>query len=533
MINGVPTIINDRSIVLAFDSTNWDTAQNVYLYAPDDLRAEGDRVVVIQHSVISDTSGVAPAVLAAAYPDGDPFDAADVRNVEVDLRDNDTPGIYVTEVAPGTNTEDRRSLVIEGNATTKLNDELLVQLATAPEATDTIVVKLFVNEFSDENIMIYDVDDPNDLDGRMFKGADGYWRITFDSGNWDDAVRVGIEARDDIPREDPHTAAIFFQLDQALTVDADHDYVFPNLRSGPGYVDIDVIDNDSAGAVVLESEGNTLLNGDGSDTDDYTIRLTKAPSTSVHVAVLTVNGIAVTPGSGYEIIGGLRPTQIFDGNLVFSNDGGLGKVTRGVGADLGSFVDEGFFVGQQVRIGNAGVDSGDYFITSIDADGKFFKVDKLFATTGAQADVILSDLARDGEYTGDIRFEQVMEEGIPTYRMTIDGLGEEDDGWLAFGFLEGQWIRLFDSTDNLIGDFKIAIIRGDNDTKDTTIQITGTNVAQILPHLGDTLNDVRVVRTAAVAVFTPANYYQQQTIELRADTEYDVPITREGVKVFP
>ncbi|OWK21142.1 hypothetical protein AJ88_20800 [Mesorhizobium amorphae CCBAU 01583] len=250
-INGVPTIINDRSIVLAFDSTNWDMAQNVYIYAPDDLRAEGDRVVVVQHSVISDTSGVAPAVLAAAYPDGDPFDAADVRNVEVDLRDNDTPGIYVTEVAPGTNTEDRRSLVIEGNATTKLNDELLVQLAKAPEAGDTIVVKLFVNEFSDENIMIYDVDDPNDLDGRMFKGADGYWRITFDSGNWDDAVRVGIEARDDIPREDPHTAAIFFQLDQALTVDADHDYVFPNLRSGPGYVDIDVIDNDSAGAVVL------------------------------------------------------------------------------------------------------------------------------------------------------------------------------------------------------------------------------------------------------------------------------------------
>ncbi|WP_164773391.1 LEPR-XLL domain-containing protein, partial [Mesorhizobium sp. M7A.F.Ca.CA.004.01.1.1] len=346
-INGVPTIINDRSIVLAFDSTNWNTAQNVYLYAPDDLRAEGDRVVVVQHSVISDTSGVAPALLAAAYPNGDPFDAADVRNVEVDLRDNDTPGIYVTEVTPGTNTEDGRSLVIEGNATTKLNDELLVQLAKAPDAGDTIVVKLYVNEFSDENIMIYDVDDPNGLDNRMFKGADGYWRITFDSGNWNDAVRVGIEARDDIPREDPHTAAIFFQLDQALTVDANHNYVFPNLRSGPGYVDIDVIDNDSAGAVVLESEGNTLLNGDGSDTDDYTIRLTKAPSTNVSVAVLTdgladvvsVNGVAVTPGSGYSIIGGLRPTQIFDGNLVFSNEGGLGKITRSTGADLGSFVD--------------------------------------------------------------------------------------------------------------------------------------------------------------------------------------------------
>ena len=51
-----------------------------------------------------------------------------VERVEVALRDNDTPGLYVTEVAPGTNTEDRRTLVIEGTDTTELRDEILDHL---------------------------------------------------------------------------------------------------------------------------------------------------------------------------------------------------------------------------------------------------------------------------------------------------------------------------------------------------------------------------------------------------------------------
>ena len=70
------------------------------MLAVDDPRSEGDRVVVVQHSTISDN---------------DDFDGVAVRNVEVSLRDNDTPGVYVTEVTPGTNDEDRRTLVIEGS----------------------------------------------------------------------------------------------------------------------------------------------------------------------------------------------------------------------------------------------------------------------------------------------------------------------------------------------------------------------------------------------------------------------------------
>ena len=156
VLNGVPTQIDNRAVVLTFNHTNWNVAQNVFVFAPDDDRSEGDRVVVTQHSVISNV------------PE---YDAVDVRNVEVQVRDNDTPGVYVTEVEPGTNVEDGRTLVIEGadiaqnliadsadpNDYTGLRDEILVQLAKAPEVGDVIVVKLVLDAEDDAAIKLLDV----------------------------------------------------------------------------------------------------------------------------------------------------------------------------------------------------------------------------------------------------------------------------------------------------------------------------------------------------------------------------------------
>ena len=61
------------------------------------------RVVVINHSVISTDAR---------------FDGTLVRNVEVTVRDNDTPGVEVEQVQPGTSIDDDRTVVIEGNTTT-------------------------------------------------------------------------------------------------------------------------------------------------------------------------------------------------------------------------------------------------------------------------------------------------------------------------------------------------------------------------------------------------------------------------------
>jgi hypothetical protein len=212
----------------------------------------------------------------------------------------------------------------------------------------------------------------------MYKSADGYWRVEFDASNWDDPVRVGIQARDDMTREDPTTAIISFERDEVLTLDAN--YIFPNLRSGTGLLDIEVIDNETAGAVFIESGGSTQLILDDTATpanegeaDDYTIRLTKQPVADVDVAVITdgladvvsVNGAAVTPAD-YQEIGGLRPAQIFQGSIIFEDVSGKGTLTRGTGADLGSFLDEGLSAGELLRISGAGSPfDGDYEVETV------------------------------------------------------------------------------------------------------------------------------------------------------------------------
>ena len=317
----------------------------------------------MQHSVISDV---------------DLYDGVAVRNVEVSLRDNDTPGIYVTAVAPGTNVEDRRTLVIEGkeivaslvtgdtnNASTDftgMRDEILVELARKPDVGDIIVVELVLDADSErEAYLVHPVGLPTDTRFQILVDGDvTRYFATFDSTNWDAPIRVSIEARDDPVREDPHTAVIsFVQHKDVFTfdgvtftpVDADGDYVFPNLRSGTGLFDIEVIDNEAAGVVALESGTNTQLVVDDLTTgvnesinDSYTLRLTRKPVAEVKVGVLTdgladvisINGAAVTPAS-MGVVGGYLASQAFAGTINIANTPGAAVITRGAGSDLGSF----------------------------------------------------------------------------------------------------------------------------------------------------------------------------------------------------
>ncbi|HET9217470.1 MAG TPA: Calx-beta domain-containing protein, partial [Terriglobia bacterium] len=523
VVNGQAVDVPQRSVVLKFTAANWQVDQTVNLFAVDDTRSEGDRFVVVQHSVISDDAR---------------FDATDVRNVEVEVRDNDTPGVYVTEVQPGTSMEDGRTVVIEGDSTTQLTDQVLVQLATQPE--DDVVVRLFLNESSDEAIRVLNVNGVS----RMFQGADGYWRIRFDQSNWDSPVRVGIQARDDMTREDAATAIISFQRDAVLT--EDDNYIFPNLRSGTGLLDIEVIDNETAGAVVIESGGSSQLilddtstPADEGRTDDYTIRLTKQPSAVVDAAILTdgladvisVDGVSIAPHD-YKEIGGLRAAQLFTGSIIFANDSGKGTLTRGTGADLGSFLDEGLSAGQLLRISGAGTPyDGDYVVEN--ATEHAITLTTPFAV-GIPVEILdtvaLSDLTREGTFQGSVNYFNETDAGdIPGEQL----VRVDNGSFLADGFLEGQWVRVID-LDNAanVVELKIQLIRGDNATQDNKVQFTSQTA---LPSwLTDPASDnVRIVRIAAVATFTSANWYDQQTVVLEADPHYFVPPTREGVKVFP
>ena len=67
------------------------------------------------------------------------FDNAKVRNVEVHVHDNDQPAIVVDQTGAG-GTTDNSTVVVEGNATTRMDDTYKLTLAIAPTAPVTVQI---------------------------------------------------------------------------------------------------------------------------------------------------------------------------------------------------------------------------------------------------------------------------------------------------------------------------------------------------------------------------------------------------------
>ena len=338
--------------------------------AVDDPRSEGDRVAVLQHTVIS----------------ADPtYNGTLVRNVEAKIYDNDTPGVFVTQIAPGSTVEDGQTIVVEGSNDpavgglyTGTDDELLVQLAKAPDPGQIVVVRLSMDAVSQQGIQLSNLT----ADPRFHKvvvGSSTYYTITFNdpanglgANDWQTPVRVHVNARDDAKREDPQIATIQFVCDDTslgscgdIATHPTASFEFPNLRSGPGNTYVEVIDNETAGVVTIPSGtdtvvvkcGNALCTVPG-PTDDYTLRLTKRPQAdsdpahaitpvTVQIAVLTdglvdvqsINGTAINfqnlSDPNVKEIGGYVGSQQFQGNLIFGTTAGKTTLTRANGSDLG------------------------------------------------------------------------------------------------------------------------------------------------------------------------------------------------------
>src|SRR6185436_10373491 len=179
------------------------------------------------------------------------------------------------------------------------------------------------------------------------------------------------------------------EIDGIATFNVGGEYVFPNLRSGPGRTPITVIDNETAGVVSIESGVGTLVVKYGDDlqtipgpTDDYNLRLTKRPEAEndpyhlqspirVEVGILTdgladvqsVNGVPVLYNQAPDTlanpaltrIGEYVPSRMFLGNLTFGIEGGSSRLTltRANGSEMGSFIDEGFAIGQLIQVDGA------------------------------------------------------------------------------------------------------------------------------------------------------------------------------------
>ena len=521
MVNGAVVDENGRAVTLTFTNGTWNVPQRVYLWAVDDPRAEGDRTVVLQHSVISQDTR---------------FHRAAVRQVNALVYDNDTPGVYVTEVEPGGTALDGRTLVIEGSTLTQRTDDLLLTLAKAPAAGDTIWVKIRMDADSQRLIQL---DFSLVPAGRWLAFSDGnggtYYSVSFNAGNWNVPLRIVVNARPNSDPGDPLTAVINYELDTLLTAPAAAAaYPFPNLRSGLQRTDVLVYDDETPNVVSIPTGTDTVVIQCGNTactipggTDGYTIRLTKARRTAdVRIAlipdglvdVVSVGGVAVTP-AGYQVIGGDIPARAFLGALTIAGS----TISRANGSDLGSFSDEGFTAGQRITISGCGATI--FTILSVALDGKSMVLSSAPACPGG-AGISINRLTRSGVWDGTATTEFV--DGA--WRLVRPIAGPTGGSWLADGFSEGQWVEICQAGTCIRA--KIAVIRGDNAGHDEKLELRGFLLS------GDSLagfgaGAFTVVRIAAVVTFNAANWYQEQFIELEADVAYEQPLQRQGVKIFP
>ena len=261
---------------------------------------------------------------------------------------------------------------------------------------------------------------------------------------------------------------------------------------------------------------------------------------------------------GYEIVGGDIPSLRFLGNIVIASIGvNLYTITRANGSELGSFVEEGFQVGLRIRtslglvgdvfqIVNNGTTPG---VTDDVLIVKGLGVVPPTLSAGSHTDARISTLTRSGIWDGQATVQAPEQDMFDTWEGWT--LVRQTGGWLADGFLEGQWIEICKGSYDALGvcsgatlRAKIQLIRGTNATFDNELELRYTpdpldpfgefQVPIFFDDLsGFTAGFFTVTRIAAVTTFTDTNWYQRQTVKLVADVNFDVPIARDGAKMFP
>jgi len=266
----------DKYVVLRFDSSNWNTNQTVDVHAVNDTLAEGERVYAISHTVQSTV---------------DSYNHLAVKNVKVTVLDNDKPDIQILP-------NDFQTLILEGDATAGISDTYTLKLATVP--VGTVWVKL---DFDAAQMAIATVN-PAESGRLAVVGNVAY--VLFAAGT-NTPLALKLTAVDDAVIENRGWSTITHSISSDAghaTADADYLSSDPEIKPTKQYLDVEVVDNDTAGVLITESNGRTLVVQDLDDSnnatqdDTYTIRLTKLPAGPVTVwlnddgqSQLTVLGI--------------------------------------------------------------------------------------------------------------------------------------------------------------------------------------------------------------------------------------------------
>ncbi len=192
-------------VSLTFTTGNWNVAQTITVQAVDDLIVEGAHIDTVTHATTSADAN---------------YNALTVASVTVNIADNDTAGVTVTQSGGTTN-------VTEGGAT----DTYTVVLNTTP--ANSVTVQL---SFGSQILV--------STDGVTFVASPV--SLTFTTGNWNVAQTITVQAVDDLIVEGAHSDTITH-----ATTSADANYNALTVAS----VTANITDNDTASPTEL------LING--------------------------------------------------------------------------------------------------------------------------------------------------------------------------------------------------------------------------------------------------------------------------------
>ena len=231
---------------IVFSPSNWNVPQGVSLFSIDDNFIDGSQVVTVSAAVnaLSDS----------------PFQALASQVVTVTVADNDSAGVYLSEVL-----DDLR----EGDESTVLFD---VYLAAAPFGEVTL-------SFTALDTTEVAVVSPT--------------QITFDATNWNVSQTIALAAVDDTIIDGSQTTSITYVLIGSM------DPAFVALPSES--LSVVTLDNDLANVAIVSIDNLTSESG---DQGQFSVQLTSAPSADVHVdlrssvpseIILLSNTITFTP----------------------------------------------------------------------------------------------------------------------------------------------------------------------------------------------------------------------------------------------
>lgn len=301
------------ALVLTFDATNWNVAQTVTVEAAQDAAEEGQRIVQISHGVKSADAN---------------FDQAQVENAEITVLDDDKPELLIIE--SGTDT-----YLHEGVSGSEITDTYDIRLTREPAAGEVVTVTLS--------------DDSNSGDLTYSKRV-----LSFDASNWDQAQTVTVTAKADGIVENNEGIRITHTIGTSGGVyDA----------TTESFLDVTVSDGDSAGVIVRESNGDTLIIDQAGETDTYSLRLTKAPTQDVTINIADDGQTRVVAGG--RVV--LNQLALYSGTLQFvHNPDGPDYIIR---TDGGDFRSDDFAIGQHIDVTGTGSNDGAYAVGAVTAGG--------------------------------------------------------------------------------------------------------------------------------------------------------------------